>query len=202
MSGISVGSYLVYIFFLLLFVWWGRRIVLSGFTMLGKTLSILAIVIAFLIVQEEAAEIWIFLRFDVAVVVGFLWGIFLPYGRPAFQLPQRKMKTSRRQHTAESEIDHQKQAAEDDLRRQEREASERLRQEQKHAEENLRHETERVKREADERVKEYQRQAEARAREEARKQRQQTQREKTKKQPDPYEILGIKRGATKAEIKW
>lgn len=91
----------------------------------------------------------------------------------------------------------QKRSAEDHLRRQEREVSERLRQEQRHAEETLRRETERVKREADERV----RQAEARAREQASRQRQQTQTEKAKSQPDPYEVLGVKRDATKAEIK-
>ena len=165
-----MGSYLVYIFFLLLFVWWGRRIALSGFSLLGKILSILAIVIAFLIVEAEAANIWPFLRFDIAVVTGFLWGIFLPYGRPHFQLPQRQKKTNKpQQQIAHAEIDRQKRAAEDDLRRQEREASERLKQEHQTAKENLRRETERVKREAD-RV----RQVEARAREQANKQRQQT----------------------------
>jgi len=57
----------------------------------------------------------------------------------------------------------------------------------------VRREAERMKREADERV----RQAEQRSR----NKQSQAQQNQAKTNSDPYEVLGLKRGATKAEIK-
>ena len=191
------GGYFVYIAFMLLLVFWGRKIGGGQLPFLTKLLIIFALFVFFALGGERWQEIWILLWPQWALVVGFFLGAF-PRWFAAFPMPSGNRKRMERQHReTQSDINQQKHAAEDDLRRQEREASERLRREQQHAEEDLHRETERVKREADERV----RQAEARAREQANRQRQQTQREKTKTKPDPYEILGIKPSATKAEIK-
>ena len=191
------GGYFVYIAFMLLLVFWGRKIGGGQLPFLTKLLIIFALFVFFALGGERWQEIWILLWPQWALVVGFFLGAF-PRWFAAIPRPSGNRRRMERQHReTQTEIDRQKRAAEDDLRRQEREASERFKQEQRYAEENLRRETERVKREANERV----RQAKARAREQANRHRQQTHREKAQSQPDPYEILGIKRGATKAEIK-
>jgi len=191
------GGYFVYITFMLLLVFWGRKIGGGQLPFLTKLLIIFALFVFFALGGSKWQEIWILLWPQWALVVGFFLGAF-PRWLDAIPMPSDNRKRIERQHRdTQADIDRQKHAAEDDIHQQEREASERLRQEQQRAEEKLRQETERVKREADERV----RQAEARAREQAQRQRQQTQKEKAQSQPDPYEILGIKRDATKAEIK-
>ena len=191
------GGYFVYIAFMLLLVFWGRKIGGGQLPFLTKLLIIFALFVFFAVGGSKWQELWILLWPQWALVVGFFLGAF-PRWFASIPTPSGNRKRMERQfHPTQADIERQKQSAEDDLHRQEREASERLRREKEQVEEELRREAERVKREADERV----RQAEARAREQAQRQRQQTQREKTKFQPDPYEVLGIKRGATKAEIK-
>jgi len=107
----------------------------------------------------------------------------LPFGQ------SRKLDRQRQQ--AQSDLEAQKRTAEEDLHRQEQ---------KEQAEEHLRREAERMKREADERV----RQAEQNARQKQsqhQKSSANTRRTNTKTKSDPYEVLGIKRGAPKAEIK-
>jgi len=185
------GGYFVYVFFMLLLVFWGRRIAQSEFPFLTKLLIIFGLFVFFALGGSRWQELWILLWPQWALAVGFLlgsvphWFEFLPK-----RSHSRKRTEKHRRETA-AEIERQKQAAEDDLRRQarqmEREASERLRREKEQAEETLRKEVERMKREADEKVRQ--------AQEYARQQQRQAQAEKAKAEPDPYEVLGVNRGA-------
>lgn len=191
------GGYFVYVFFMLLLVFWGRRIAQSEFPFLTKLLIIFGLFVFFALGGSRWQELWILLWPQWALAFGFLLGS-VPYW---FELLPKRSHSRKRteKHLRESaaEIKRQKQAAEDDLRRQarqmEQEASERIRREKEQAEANLRKEAERVKREADEKVRQ--------AREYAREQQRQAQEDKAKAQPDPYEVLGVNRDATKAEIK-
>ena len=140
-------------------------------------------------------QLWGFLWPQWALAIGFILGL-MPSKLPRLSLPfSKSRKLDRQRQQAQSEIESQKRAAEEDLRRQEREVSERLRREKEQVEEQLRREAERMKREADEQI----RQAEQRARQQ--QSRSQKSRTNTKTKPDPYEVLRIKRGATKVEIK-
>ena len=187
------GGYFVYVFFMLLLVFWGRRIAQSEFPFLTKLLIISGLFVFFALGGSRWQELWILLWPQWALAIGFTLGIF-PHWFSALPQPNRNRKRAEqyRQDT-QAEIERQKQAAQDDLRRQEREASERLKCEKERAEETLRREAERMKREADEKVKQ--------AQDYARKQQRQAQARTAKSIPDPYEILGLKRGASKAEIK-
>ena len=197
------GAYLVYIFFLLLFAWIGQRVATSNHTLLAKVLITLGIVIGYLIVETEAKAIWEFLRFDYAVVLGFLWGI-IPTGGLLPSLPRfpkrshrpANDRTTKGNHARQEDWQQQKEDIEADLQRQKHEAQEQLRREKEQAEADLRREAERVKRAAEERV----RQAEARAKASEEKARRQQNSNQTKTK-DPYEVLGIPKTATKAEIK-
>lgn len=187
------GGYFVYVFFMLLLLFWGRRIAQSEFPFLTKLLIISGLFVFFALGGSRWQELWILLWPQWALATGFTLGIF-PHWLSALPRPNsnRKRAEQFRQDT-QAEIERQKQEAEDDLRRQEREASERLRREKEQAEETLRSEAERMKREADEKVKQ--------AQDYARQQQRQAQAEKAKSQPNPYEVLGLRRDASKDEIK-
>lgn len=178
---------------MLLLVWVGRRIAQSERFFLTKLLIISGLFVFFAIGGSRWQELWVLLLPQWALAAGFVLGL-IPRSLPRFLMPRGINKQLERQRQqAEADIQNQKRAAEDGLRHQEREASERLKREREKVEEELRRETDRIKREANERVK----QAETKARQQQR----QAQAEKAKTKPDPYEVLGLKQGATKDEIK-
>lgn len=192
------GGYFVFAFFMLLLLYWGRRIGQSELPLLTKLLIISGLFVFFSLGGSRWQELWVLLIPQWALAIGFLLGVF-PNWLSALPKPNVNRKHAEQyRHDTKAEIERQKEAALDDVRRQasqmEREASERLRREKQQAEEELRRETERVKCEADEKVKQ--------AQDYARKQQRQAQFEKAKSEPDLYEVLGLKRGATKAEIKF
>ena len=187
------GAEIFYVFFMLLMVYVVRRIGQSDRFFLTKLLFISALFLFFALGGSKWQELWGFLWPQWALAFGFLIGI-LPNWFSALRLPNFGQKqAAQHQRIAQAELERQKQAAEDDLRRQEREASERLWREKEQAKADLRREAERVRREADERVRQ--------AQDHARRQQRQSQTEKSKSKSDPHEILGIKPGASKTEIK-
>ena len=147
-------------------------------------------------------ELWGFLWPQWALAFGFVLGI-VPHWASAIHAPNfGRKQAAQYQRKAQAELEQQKQAVEEDIRRREREASERLRREKEQAEADLRREAERMKREAYEKV----RQAEARAKQQYRqrsqsKTRTEPPKARSESKPDPYEVLGLKPGASKAEIK-
>jgi len=197
---LAYGAEIVYVFFMLLMAYVGRRIAQSERFLLTKLLIISGLFMFFALGGSRWQELWGFLWPQWALAFGFLLGV-LPNKLPRLYMPFGQSRQLDRQRLqAQADLENQKRVAEEDLRRQERDASERLRREKEQAEEHLRREAERMKREADERVQK----AEQRARH------QESQNQKSganartanaKTKPDPYGVLGIKRGASKTEIK-
>ncbi len=187
------GAYFVYIAFMLLLVWWGRKIGSGELPFLTKLLIIFGLFVFFALGGNRWQQIWVLLWPQWALAVGFVLGI-VPRGFAAIHLSNfDRARINRKRMEAQADINRQKDAAEAELNRQAREASERLKREKEDAKDYVRREAERVRREADERV----RQAEARTQQA----KQDAEQATAKTNPDPYEILGIKPGATKAEIK-
>lgn len=189
------GNYIVYVFFLLLMVFWGRRIGQSERPFLTRLLIISGLFVFFALGGSRWQELWVLLWPQWALAFGFALGVFPLWfsAIPVSNRDRNRKRAEKYRRDAHAEIERQKQAAEDDLRRQQREASERLKLEKQAAEETLRKEAERLKREADEKIKQ--------AQDYARQQQRQAQAEKASSAPDPYEVLGIKREATQQEIK-
>ena len=196
------GAEIVYVFFMLLMVYVGRRIALSERFFLTKLLMIFGLFVFFALGGSKWQELWGFLWPQWALAFGFVLGI-VPHWASAIRVPSFGPKQAAHyQRKAQAELEQQKQAAEEDIRRQEREASERLRREKEQAQADLRREAQRMKREAYEKV----RQAEARAKQQYRqrsqsKTRTEPPKARSESKPDPYEVLGLKLGASKAEIK-
>ena len=189
----TYGAEIVYVFFMLLMVFWGRRIGQGQLPFLTKLLIIAGLFTFFALGGSRWPELWGFLWPQWALAIGFLLGV-LPGWYHAIPMPNRNRKRAEQyQRNVQEELERQKQAAEDDLRRQEREASDRLNRERLAAEEQLRREAERMKREAEEKVRQ--------AQDYARQQQRKAQTEKAKSKPDPYKVLGLKPGASTAEIK-
>jgi len=188
------GAHLVYIFFTLLMVYWGRRIAQTDRAFLTKLLIVSGIFVFFALGGDKWQELWVLLWPQWALAFGFVLGI-LPRWFGGFSIPgTNKRKARQYQQQAGEDIQRQKEAAEADLRRQEREASERLRRERSQAEEELRRQAEQIQREA-----------KARARTQNSQKKQQSPPPPPPPEPpsrdDPYTILGINRAASAAEIK-
>ena len=187
------GAYLVYIFFTLLMVYWGRRIGQTDWPFLTKLLAVSAIFVFFALGGEKWQELWILLWPQWALAFGFVLGV-LPrwFGRFSFQENGRR-KMRAQQKSAAEDLQRQKEAAEADLRRQEREAAERVRRQQAQAGEDLRRQAEQMRRKAKEQAGEQQAHGEHKSN------------PPSKSEPpprdDPYAILGVSQIASLEEIK-
>lgn len=184
------GAFLVYIFFTLLMVFWGRRIAQTEWPFLTKLLAVSAIFVFFALGGEQWQELWILLWPQWALAFGFALGI-LPRWFGGFSLPENsRHKTRAYQQQAAEDLQRQKEVAEADLRRQEREATERMRRQHAQAEEDIRRQREQMRRETAQHARE----------EESREKKQSPPPEPPKKD-DPYSILGVGHSARPEEIK-
>jgi len=187
------GAYLVYIFFTLLMVFWGRSIAQSNRAFLTKLLIVSAIFVFFALGGERWQELWILLWPQWALAFGFVLGI-VPRWFSGISLPENsRRKTRAYQKQAAEDLQRQKEAAEADLRRQEREAAERVRRQHAQAQEDLRRQAEQMRTEAKEQSKRQQSQQ--------RTQSPPPPKSEPPKSHDPHSILGVSRSASPDEIK-
>jgi len=165
---------------MLLLVWIGHRVAQSERFFLTKLLIISGLFVFFALGGSRWKELWILLWPQWALVIGFVAG-FSPILITRFSASKNnRNKFERQRQQAQADIENQKRVAEDHLRQRERETLDRLQKDKKRAQEQLRHEAERIKLETDEYIK------------------------KTRRNTwpsDPYKILGLKEGASKAEAK-
>ncbi len=185
------GAYFVYIFFMLLLAFWGRKIGSGELPLLTKLLIISGLFVFFALGGNRWQELWGFLWPHWALAIGFGLGL-LPRWFGRLSIPGASKRQARKyQQRASEDLQRQKEAAEADLRRQEREAVERLRKDRMAAEEELRRQAEQMRKEAE---------AGARSTENNAHQQERPTPAKPSA-PDPYEILGLLPDASPAEIK-
>ena len=201
---LEYGTLFVYVFFMLLLAWWGRRIGIGELPFLTKLVVISGLFVFFALGGDMWQDLWGLLWPQWALAGGFLLGLSSRW-LPRISFPRSLAKQRSKPSQLNTDQHQREQAAYTTGRRDQRASSpspspspspvneERIRAElEKEREAQERAANERIKR-AEQRTKEAQR-AQQRAEAEAAA-------AKAAPEFDPHEILGVEKTASPAEIK-